>query len=98
MKFPRIVDPLNPHPLKPPWGGVGQICLGSNDSRIYPHRRGKFRLQSDGRVERGGVQTDTQTHGHTHTHTHARTHTHTHTHTYTHTHSRDTAALYSRLL
>ena len=24
------------------WGGVGQICLGESQSRLYPHMRAKF--------------------------------------------------------
>ena len=41
MKFPGLLNYWSP---KPPWDppGVGQICLGSNDSRINPHMRAKF--------------------------------------------------------
>ena len=50
-------------PLKPPWGGVGQICLGLNDSQINPHNYAcKIWLRSDGLVEKGGY-TYTQTKG-----------------------------------
>ena len=48
-----------------PLGGVGQIFLGENQSRIYPNVC-QIWLRSGGRVEKkgGGVQTDRQTKGH----------------------------------
>ena len=46
MKFQEVLQfgLLKLPPETPPlvWGGVGQIVLGSNDSRINPHMRAKF--------------------------------------------------------
>ena len=64
MTFPGL---LNFYPLKLLWGGVGKICLGSNDSRINPHMRAKFGCSQTVVSKKGGVQTDTHTHTHTHT-------------------------------
>ena len=44
------------HPLG--WGGVGQICLGSNDSRINPYMRAKFGYSQMILSKKWGVQTD----------------------------------------
>ena len=50
----------------PPWGGVGQICLGSNVERgVQTH-----------------TCTHARTHPRTHTRTYTRTHAHTHIHTH----------------
>ena len=65
-------------PLRPRWGGVDQICLCSNDSRINPHMRAKFPCSQTFVSKKGReVQTDTHTHIHTHIRTYARTHAHT---------------------
>ena len=38
---------------------MGQFCLGESQSRIYPNMCVcQILLRSDGRVEKGGVQTD----------------------------------------
>ena len=42
-------------PKIPPWGGMGQICLGSNNSQINPHIRAKF-----GRDRKRGTDTHTE--------------------------------------
>ena len=50
-------------PLNSPLGGVGQICLGSNDSQINPHMRAKFGCSQTVMSEKMGgtdTQTDTQ--------------------------------------
>ena len=49
--------------------GVGQICLGSNDSRINPHMRAKFCCSQTVVSKKGGYrQTERHTDRHTHTH------------------------------
>ena len=48
------------HPLG--WGGVGQICLGSNDSRINPYMRAKFGYSQMILSKKWGVQTDRHAH------------------------------------
>ena len=47
--------------LGPPWDGVGQVCLGSNDSLINSQYACQIWLQSDGHVERGGTDTQRDT-------------------------------------
>ena len=71
MTFPglsRIFDPLK-SPLGPPWGRVGQICLGSNQ----PHNLSEYACQVGCGLtvvsEKRGGGTDTRTHACTHTHT-----------------------------
>ena len=46
--------------LKLPRGGVGQLLLGSNDSRINPHMRAKFGSCQTVVLEERGVQIDRQ--------------------------------------
>ena len=40
---------------------MGQICFGSNDSRINPHMRAKFSCGQTVLSKKSGVQTDRQT-------------------------------------
>ena len=68
MKFQEVLKfgLLKLPPETPPlvWGGVGQIVLGSNDSRINPHMRAKFGCSQKvlSKKKRGGYR---QTHTHT---------------------------------
>ena len=49
-------------PLKPPWGGVGQMFFRSNDSRINLHMHPKFGCSQTVVSKKRGVQTHTDTH------------------------------------
>ena len=53
----KMLSPKNPPGT--PWGGVGQICLGPNDSQINPHMRAKFGRDPTGgsKKKRGYRQT-----------------------------------------
>ena len=51
LKFGLLKLPLKP---PPPWCGVGQIVLGSNDSRINPHMRAKFGCSQKVVSKKGG--------------------------------------------
>ena len=65
MKFQEVLKfgLLKLPPETPPWCGVGQIVLGSNDSRINPYMRAKFGCsQKVLSKKKRGVQTDTQAH------------------------------------
>ena len=62
MKFQELLKfgLLKLPPETPPWCGVGQIVLGSNDSRINPHMRAKFGCNQKV-VSKGGGGADRHT-------------------------------------
>ena len=61
----ELLTPRNPQ-LRPPWGGVGQMFLGTNDFRTNLCMRAKFGCCQTVVSKKRGEGTDRHTHMHTH--------------------------------